>query len=54
MEIVYQLYRLYVHAMFVSNIQSILEMYNYMYSDENQRLFRLYVDNKELIFINKL
>ncbi len=33
MEIEDQLYHLYVHAMLVSSIELILEMYNYIYFD---------------------
>jgi len=54
MEIVCQLYHLYVRAMFVSNIQSILEMYNYIYFDYNHHLIHLYGDNKETNLMNKL
>jgi hypothetical protein len=46
MEIEYQLYHLYVHSIFVSNIESSLRMNKHIYCNYNKHLLRLYESNQ--------
>jgi hypothetical protein len=50
MEIEDQLYHLYVHSMFVSNIESFSKMYKYIDRDYNRHLLHLHEQNQGYLY----